>query len=201
MSDPTPPSDAPRPRRGRPRSFDPEQALWRATERFRTRGFAGTSLDDLADATGLNRPSLYAAFGDKKALYLAAIAGLTDRVEASFDRLAAAQLPLRAMVERMLVYAVDLYFTGETGAGGCLIIGTATAEAAADAEVRAALAHFLAMEDRRIEALLVAAGSPAPAAHARIIASVLQALSIRARAGESRDALVAIAHDTAALFG
>jgi AcrR family transcriptional regulator len=54
--------------RGRPRSFDRETALQAAGQRFRTHGFAGTSLDELAEATGLNRPSLYPAFGDKRAL-------------------------------------------------------------------------------------------------------------------------------------
>ena len=189
------------PRRGRPRSFDPDQALRRVTERFRTRGFAATSLDDLSDATGLNRPSLYAAFGDKHALYLAAIASLTERIERSFDRLDAAGLAVGPLVERMLIGAVDLYLTGETGRGGCLIIGTATAEAATDPDVRAALAKFIAIEDRRIEALLAAAGSTDPAGHARIVASVLQALSIRARAGESRAAMERIARDMAKLVG
>ena len=56
----------PRPR-GRPRSYDPEVALKRATEAFWKSGYSGTSLDDLAAATGMNRPSLYAGFGDKRA--------------------------------------------------------------------------------------------------------------------------------------
>ena len=57
-----------------------------ASERFRTRGYAGTSLDDLVDATGLARPSLYAAFGDKRALYLAALDRTIERVGGSFRR-------------------------------------------------------------------------------------------------------------------
>ncbi len=79
--------------RGRPRGFDPEEALKAASERFRTLGYAATSLDDLAAATGLARPSLYAAFGDKKALYLAALARTHHRLEATFDALEAAALP------------------------------------------------------------------------------------------------------------
>jgi AcrR family transcriptional regulator len=62
--------------RGRPRSFDPGEALQRAAERFRTYGFAGTSLDELSEATGLKRPSLAAAFGDMRALYMAGIVKL-----------------------------------------------------------------------------------------------------------------------------
>src|SRR5579872_7287735 len=59
--------------RGRPRAYDPDAALSRVMETFWKSGYAGTSLDDLAAATGMNRPSLYAAFGDKRALYVKAL--------------------------------------------------------------------------------------------------------------------------------
>ena len=55
--------DTPRPR-GRPRSYDPEQALAQATAAFWQAGYSATSLDTLALATGMNRPSLYVAVGD-----------------------------------------------------------------------------------------------------------------------------------------
>src|SRR6185503_13287769 len=57
-------------RRGRPRAYDPDTALARAAATFWKAGYAGTSLDDLVEATGMNRPSLYAAFGDKREIYL-----------------------------------------------------------------------------------------------------------------------------------
>src|SRR5882724_10797919 len=60
-------------RRGRPRAYDPATAIARAAETFWKAGYAGTSLDDLSAATGMNRPSLYAAFGDKRDLYLKAL--------------------------------------------------------------------------------------------------------------------------------
>ena len=56
--------------RGRPRAYDADDALSNATDAFWLGGYSGTSLDTLSDATGMNRPSLYAAFGDKHALYL-----------------------------------------------------------------------------------------------------------------------------------
>src|SRR5262249_62055712 len=62
-------------RLGRPRAYDPEVALQRAMDAFWDGGFSGTSLDDLSDRTGMNRPSLYAAFGDKQALYLKTLDG------------------------------------------------------------------------------------------------------------------------------
>ena len=57
-------------RRGRPRAYQPEVALGKALDLFRKGGFAATSLDDLSAATGMNRPSLYGAFGDKRELYI-----------------------------------------------------------------------------------------------------------------------------------
>jgi AcrR family transcriptional regulator len=57
-------------RRGRPRAYEPEVALGKALDLFRKDGFAATSLDDLSAATGMNRPSLYGAFGDKRELYI-----------------------------------------------------------------------------------------------------------------------------------
>lgn len=186
--------------RGRPRSFDPDEALGRATERFRTHGFAGTSLDELSEATGLARPSLAAAFGDKRALYVAAIERLTARIERQLLRLGEARLPLRELVERILLGGIDLYLTGRDGAEGCLIINTAATQAASDPLVRAKVAAFLAVEDNRIAELLAAAGSPAPEAQGRLVASVLHSLSVRARGGAPRDELVEVAQDCVELI-
>src|SRR4051795_3488912 len=61
---------APPKRRGRPRAYQPEVALGKALDLFRKDGFAATSLDDLSAATGMNRPSLYGAFGDKRELFI-----------------------------------------------------------------------------------------------------------------------------------
>ena len=55
--------------RGRPRAYDPERAMDRATGAFWRAGYSATSLEDLTAATGMNKPSLYAAFGDKRAFH------------------------------------------------------------------------------------------------------------------------------------
>lgn len=188
----------PRPR-GRPRSFDPDVALNAAGERFRAQGYAATSLDDLVEATGLARPSLYAAFGDKKALYLAALARVTERLDRQFDGLAALDLSAEALVRRMLTFAIDGFLRGDRGPAGCIVLGTATSEATRDPDVRAALAKFVTLEDDRIAGLLAAAGSAAPATYARIVSAVIHSLSVRARAGAPRADLERLAEECIAL--
>ncbi len=185
-------SPSPNPR-GRPRTFDPADALKAASERFRTRGYAGTSLDDLVDATGLARPSLYAAFGDKRALYLAALDRTIDRVGRSFDALVASDLPLRESLTAMFRFVVDGFLTGEAGPSGCIMITTSATGAVEDAAVRERLATFLAIEDDRVEALLADRGDAKAHAHARLVTAVVHSLSVRARAGATREELDAIA--------
>lgn len=170
-----------------------------AAERFRTQGFAATSLDDLVDATGLARPSLYAAFGDKRAMYLAAIAATTERAERAFDALADAALPLREAVMQILGFAIHGFLKGERGPAGCIVISTAPPEATTDAGVRAALAKFVRIEDERTAHILRAAGSTHPEAHGRMVAAVIHSLSVRARAGASRAELESMAAECADL--
>ncbi len=85
--------------RGRPRAFDREQALHRAMNLFWERGYEGTSIGDLTDAMGINKPSLYAAFGSKEALFREALA-LYDAIEGEPIQRALDQAPTaRAAVE------------------------------------------------------------------------------------------------------
>src|SRR6202044_5662 len=95
------PKAAPR-RRGRPRAFEPETALTQAMDVFWKDGFAATSLDDLSAATGLNRPSLYGAFGDKRALYLQAYRQYRKRANEALAPLFQARAPFRAKLKRIL---------------------------------------------------------------------------------------------------
>jgi AcrR family transcriptional regulator len=187
-------------RRGRPRSFDSGEVLGAATERFRTRGYAGTSLDDLVDATGLQRPSLYAAFGDKHALYLATLERTIERAAKGFDRLLAADLPIRESLQALFRTVIDGYLTGETGPSGCIMVSTSAASAVDDAAIRERLAAFLTMEDAKVEALLTARGDQHAREHARLVTAVIHSLSVRARAGASRQELDAIADECVAVI-
>ncbi|WP_159715897.1 TetR/AcrR family transcriptional regulator, partial [Geminicoccus flavidas] len=64
--------------RGRPRAFDREAALAKATRLFWLKGYEATSISDLTEAMGIGSPSLYAAFGSKEALYLEALRYYAD---------------------------------------------------------------------------------------------------------------------------
>ncbi len=122
------PSALPR-RRGRPRAFEPDAALARAMDAFWKDGFAATSLDDLSAATGLNRPSLYGAFGDKRALYIQAYRRYREHVREAFAPLFAEAAPLRDKLRRILLTALDLYLSGEEGPRGCFTVLSASSDA------------------------------------------------------------------------
>ena len=184
--------------RGRPRSFDADLTLKQVYKIFRSNGYAGTSLDDIAQATGLNRPSLYAAFGDKRTMYLTAVGMVRDSVIASADRLDAAHLGLRATLDRWLKGSIEAYLAGDNGPGGCLAICTAVAESVSDAEIRSSLEQVLSVLDERVARWFELAGDPDPVGRARLVAAVIHSMSIRARAGQPREVLDAMADDALA---
>src|SRR5262249_11023028 len=130
-------------RRGRPRAFDPDAALAQAVDAFWDAGFAATSLDDLTEATGMNRPSLYGAFGDKHALYRKAFDAYCERTRVAFAAVFSGDEPLRDALRKVYDTGIAIYLSGENGPRGCFIIGTAVAQAVTDSDVRAALAAVL----------------------------------------------------------
>lgn len=185
--------------RGRPRSFDPAEVLDKARAVFWNLGYAATSLDDLAAATGLNRPSLYAAFGDKHALYLASLRRSHDEVASVLGGALATEAPLRAVLTTIFERTVDIYRHGEAGQRGCFVIGTAVVQAVDDAESRALLADYIAMTDGLFRARFerdaahLAAGIT-PAVAGAMASATLHTLAVRARTGASEDDLRTVAH-------
>ena len=111
-------------------------------------GFAATSLDDVSAATGLNRPSLYGAFGDKRALYLQAYGQYRKRVNETFPPLFAAREPLRVKLRRILIAALDLYLSGDTGPRGCFTVLSAASDAIADPDLHSLVAEAIDGTDR-----------------------------------------------------
>lgn len=142
-------------KRGRKRSFEPEAVLDQAMQVFWRQGYAGTSYSDLTAATGLNKPSLYAAFGDKEALFAAALERYSTGPNA--DAVAAfEQTPdFRAATEAMLRNYTDFY-TAPDAPPGCLILTSLSEAAAPDFppalydKLHSAAGHATAAFTRRI---------------------------------------------------
>ena len=110
---------------GRPRSFDTSRALDRALDVFWRKGYEGASLSDLTKAMGINRPSLYAAFGDKENLFRRVLDHYAEG-PASYSYAALAEPTSRAVVERLL-YGTAEMLTAPRNPHGCLWVQGALA--------------------------------------------------------------------------
>src|SRR6476646_3945031 len=139
-------------RRGRPRAYQPDVALGKALDLFRKGGFAATSLDDLSTATGMNRPSLYGAFGDKRELYIRAYQRYRDDARAAMVDIFRAELPIRKRLERIFEVALDIYLSGDAGPRGCFTVLTAASEAVSDPDIRAMVLEGLSELDKAFAA-------------------------------------------------
>ncbi len=187
-------------KQGRPRVFDAKTVIGQAQEVFWDRGFSAASLDNLSAATKLNRPSLYGAFGDKEDLYLDTLEGYReDSLDILFKALNPA-LPLRENLANIYAEALKIYLHGETAARGCFLISTATAEAIQHDRVREVLRRSLNEFDgaikERMELAVERGELPVDAdaaTLAKLASAVMHSLAVRARAGDTRETLEAIA--------
>jgi AcrR family transcriptional regulator len=187
--------------RGRPRAYDPKTALQQALGVFWNTGYSGASLDSIATAAGMNRPSLYAAFGDKHALYIKALEMYWETAaEAMRKALMDPDLPVAEALMRFYEGQLSIYFSGDSQPRGCFAIGTATTEAVEDEEIREALSGLISKLDTDLEARLrmaITSGELSdgvdPVALAALAAAMLYSIAIRARAGKSRDELTQLA--------
>jgi TetR/AcrR family transcriptional repressor of nem operon len=114
----------------RPREFDVAAALERAMQVFWSKGYESTSLDDLCEATGLGRSSLYAAFGDKHGLYLEALDRYEEGSAARLNEALTRPVPIREAIGGFIARLVDDIVAGP-GRRGCFI-GNCAAELAGD---------------------------------------------------------------------
>ena len=186
-------------RRGRPRAYEPGVALGKALDLFRRQGFAATSLDDLSEATGMNRPSLYGAFGDKRELYIKSYQRYREEARAAMVEIFRQEMPLRERLERIYASALTLYLSGETGPRGCFTVVTAASEAIGDPEIRAMVLEGLLGLDKAFGAAFrrakdkgeLPAGAD-PAVLAQLASATIHTIAIRARARVSRRELETI---------
>jgi AcrR family transcriptional regulator len=187
-------------RRGRPRAYDPQTALRQVTDTFWKAGYSATSLDDISAATGMNRPSLYTAFGDKHALYLEALAEYWRISLAATREALADDRPLDEALMCAYEAALSIYFSGEGNPRGCFVMGTAVTEAVMDPDIRESLAAGLRTIDADFGARFRVAcergelkDDADPAALAFLASATMQTIAIRARAGVPRAELREIA--------
>ena len=194
-------------KRGRPRAFDTDAALKAATDVFWTQGLSGASLDQLAAATGVARPSLAAAFGDKTAFYLRAMFHFARRVGDAGAEVMGGDAPLRDELLAFFDAAIDIYTQHTDAQRGCPVFCTMPAEATQSEEVRTALSETLtgcdAMFARRFQMACDKGELPKtadPQALGVMAAALMQTLAIRARAGSDRDQLHTIVQETVAVL-
>jgi AcrR family transcriptional regulator len=182
-------------RRGRPRAFDADKALEQAMRVFWKKGYEGASLPELTKAMGINRPSMYAVFGNKEALFRKALDRYSEGA-CSMMQEALSAPTARETVERLLRGAVGLI--GSTRIRGCLLVQGALACGDGATPIREELAARRglvesALKDRFARALAegdLSAGSN-PAALAKYVATFQQGLAVQSASGANREELLA----------
>jgi AcrR family transcriptional regulator len=191
--------DAVTKRRGRPRAYEPDVALGKALDLFRKGGFAATSLDDLSAATGMNRPSLYGAFGDKRELYIKSYQRYRDDARAAMIDIFRNEQPLRERLKRIYTVALDIYLSGDSGPRGCFTVMTAASEAVSDPDIRAmVLEGFVELDKafigcfRRAKEKGELPESADPMVLGHLASATIHTVAIRARARVPRKELDAI---------
>ncbi|HEV8290316.1 MAG TPA: TetR/AcrR family transcriptional regulator [Tepidisphaeraceae bacterium] len=183
---------------GRPRNFDTDKALDQALNIFWRKGYEGTTLPDLTHAMGINRPSLYAAFGNKESLFKKALQRYIDG-PASYVRAALAQPTARAVAQKLLHEGVKI-LTDPNNPRGCLAVQGALA-CGDDADCmrqelirqRESLVTALRQRFHRAKKERDLPKSSNPSDLARYLATVMHGLSVQASSGASRKDLQKVA--------
>jgi AcrR family transcriptional regulator len=185
------------PRMGRPRAFDVDLALDRALHVFWQKGYEGASLSDLTEAMHINRPSLYAAFGNKEQLFRKALDRYAEGPGASL-RAALNEPTARTVVTRLLRAAIDMITDPRTPAG-CLMVQGALACGDASDPIRQEVSARRIANETALRYRLVRAKKegdlPSTASAtdlARYIATIVHGLAVQRAGGATRAQLLRV---------
>jgi AcrR family transcriptional regulator len=184
---------------GRPRSFDTAAALRAIEDQFRMTGYAGTSLDDVAAATGLGRGSIYAAFGDKHELFMRSLEEFCQRTEAHVA--AVLDGPDETAVSRLHEFLLASAQVGDGGtAPKCMATKFAVELDEQDPKALERVAQSFSVLRRRLRDCVLAAqrhGDVDPSADADVVAGLLwtvtRGLQVMASAGQTAEELEPVA--------
>lgn len=188
-------------KKGRPRRYDSDAALEKIMALFWRKGFTATSMDDLVIETQMNKPSLYAAFGNKAALYEKAIERFnhiaSTRYRHELEK-QSAQDKVTERIKRYLTSAIHFY-TDNEGLTGCMVLSTAVTEIE-DPAIRMMLNQVINAQTQQVEDALqeaLEAGELKEGTDIHTIAlgvvALLHSISLRARAGASVNELMPFA--------
>ncbi|MDC7684216.1 TetR/AcrR family transcriptional regulator [Asticcacaulis sp. BYS171W] len=197
--------------RGRPRAYNPDEVLQKALKVFWQKGFAATSLDDLVEATGVNRPSLYAGFGDKESLYLKAMQRYRESLAERLDEVLICNGDpndtVLSIIRRYFDIIIDTY-TGESQHPlGCAFMCTALNEAPQHESILEMLQNTIEEFDIRFEKFFADGQKYGclkpghdPKVLAQMIGGITANLGVRARAGASAQELRSLVVNTTAML-
>lgn len=139
--------------RGRPREFDVDTALDQAIQVFREQGYHATSIGDLSHAMGLACGSIYKAFQDKRAIFLAAFDRYMSVRNREIAEVTDAAKPARERLRDLLAFYAESA-QGVEGRRGCLVVGSAVELALTDSEVAARISTSLARNEAMLADLI-----------------------------------------------
>ena len=179
-------------KRGRPASIDTDAAMQSLVELFRAKGYAAVSLDDLSEATGLSRPSLYRSFGNKLSMYVGAMDAFGGQVGETAIPALEADGELKTALSSFFNAMLDIYYRNSDIAPGCLVFGTAPSSAGEE-QIQARLKYGIEQVDARMRARIEKAAPGCDAAliktAVQIASNTLIAFSARAKSGATKSEL------------
>ncbi|MFJ6076066.1 TetR/AcrR family transcriptional regulator [Streptomyces sp. NPDC093065] len=183
---------------GRPKQFDPDVAVDQAMDVFWRKGYAGTTPQDLVEALGIGKGSLYNTFGSKHALYERALRRYRDQQAAALVAALEEGGPVKARLRRTLEFLVEMDLA-DPGRRGCMAVNAA-AELAGTDEVATELVQrmldrtegaFRALIEEGLRSGEIAPGRD-PAALGSMLLNTVVGLRLMARVAESPDRLVRV---------